>query len=404
MKTVVTGAGVISTAGYNLSDFWNCLNSGTITYSRNAAFADDENYRIKICAMINDEKWSEPECCFEEYGRAANYSIAAAVKAARSSGLDKSGFPAMRTAVVIGTTMGEIQQEEKISEMEASGRLSDIPDIEFSKYNTGKIGLAVSRALQISGPLYMVPAACAAGNYSVYLGKKLIDRGLADVAVVGGVDVLSRVAFTGFQRLISLTPDFCRPFDKNRKGIVIGEGCGMLILESEQSAKNRGAKPLAEIAGVGLASDCYHMTSPHPEGAGDIRAMEMALSDAGIKRSDIDYISAHATGTPANDRIESKAMLKVFGEGKVPPASSIKSMIGHAMGAASSIELISCLLMMEKGIILPTVNHETNDEECPIDCVPNVSRKAKLSCVMSNSFAFGGQTSSVILKECVDYD
>lgn len=399
MKTVLTGAGIVSTAGHDLDSFWSCLKNGNITYGCIPELQDDKNYRIKICAKIMEETWREPECRESEYGRAANYAVAAAVRAIRHAGLQKHELSRGKTAIVIGTTMGEIQQEEMISRREAERGLLSIPDMEFKKYDTGRIGVAVGRALSASGPLFTVPAACAAGNYAVWLGKRLIEWGMAQVAIVGGVDVLSRVAFTGFQRLLSLTPDLCRPFDRNRGGIVIGEGCGMLVMENSESAAARGAHVLAEVAGAGLASDCYHMTSPHPEGSGAVRAMKQALDEARAAPGEIDYISAHATGTAANDKIESLAMRKVFGDGKIPPVSSIKSMLGHSMGAASALELVACLQMMERGVILPTVNYRIPDPECPVDCVPNIARNSPLDCVMSNSFAFGGQASSVILKK-----
>jgi 3-oxoacyl-[acyl-carrier-protein] synthase II len=184
----------------------------------------------------------------------------------------------------------------------------------------------------------------------------------------------------------------------NRKGLVVGEGCGMIIMESFDAARARGAKIWGEVIGVGLSTDCYHMTSPHPAGEGAIAAMKNALNDAQIAAESIDYISAHGTGTPTNDKVETKALASVFGVDRIPPASSIKSMLGHAMGAASILEAIACLLMLEKQTILPTANYLEPDNDCRLDCVPNKPRKAKLNCVMSNAYAFGGQNSTIVIK------
>ncbi|WP_313558777.1 beta-ketoacyl-[acyl-carrier-protein] synthase family protein [Ruminiclostridium cellobioparum] len=398
---VITGMGVLSTAGLGSEEFWETLMNGKITYGEIENFKDNPNFRIKIGAKIMDESWSKDLTSemLEKYGRTSCYAIRTAVSAIKDSGLSKSDISDARVAICIGTTMGEIQVEEKISEIRHEDGINAIPQSLLDSYRTDIIGQAVKEAIGASGPVYVVPAACAAGNYAIALGKRLLEWNIADVVIAGGVDVFSRVAFTGFQRLLSLTADQCRPFSSNRKGLVVGEGCGMFVMEAGRHAKARGTRVLGEILSVGLTSDRYHMTAPHPEGDGAARAMENAIRDAGISKRDIDYISAHGTGTPANDKVESKAVIKVFGQDYVPPVSSIKSMLGHAMGAASALELIASILMLERQIILPTVNFIEADPECPVDCVPNKPREAKLECILSNSFAFGGQDSSLIVRK-----
>lgn len=399
-NVVITGMGVASTAGCNLKDYWDTLCSGKSTYGIMDDYKDNPNFRIKVGARIQNNDWeSKIDCEFlKKYGRASKYAVSTALSALKDAGVEINQLPEGRTAVIIGTTMGEIQVEESISEMSVkSGIQSVSPDL-LNKYRTDRIGASVREAIGISGPTYNVPTACTAGNYAIALGKRLIEWGKADVVIAGGVDVFSRVAFTGFQRLLSLTPDLCKPFDKNRKGLIVGEGCGMFVLESESSAKARGAKILGEILSVGLTSDRHHITAPHPDGDGAIRAMEEALKEAGLVPSDIDYISAHGTGTATNDKVEAKALSKVFGKDRIPVTSSIKSMLGHAMGAASALELAASIQMMENDILLPTINYSTPDPECEIDCVPNEARPCKVNCIMSNSFAFGGQVSSLIVK------
>ncbi|MCC5466499.1 beta-ketoacyl-[acyl-carrier-protein] synthase family protein [Pelosinus baikalensis] len=398
---VITGIGVISSAGLNLEDFWNTLAAGKVSYGEIEEYKDNKNYRVKIGAKIDDERWNRnvSEEIRVKYGRTSNYAVSATLSALESAGLSSEMLPNGRTAISIGTTMGEIQVEERISEIRHEKGVQGIPKTLLRQYRTDNIASSIRAAIGVSGPIYNVPTACAAGNYAIALGKRLIDWGCADVVIAGGVDVFSRVAFTGFQRLLSLTPDMCRPFDRNRKGLVIGEGCGIVILERASSAKARGARIFGEIIGVGLTSDRHHMISPHPEGDGAVRAMQLALEEARILPGEIDYVSAHGTGTPANDKVEAKALSRVFGPERIPPTSSIKSMIGHAMGAASALELVASLQMMNHGCILPTINYETPDPECMLDCVPNKARKAPINCVISNSFAFGGQIGSIIVKK-----
>ena len=211
------------------------------------------------------------------------------------------------------------------------------------------------------------------------------------------MDVFSRVAFAGFQRLLSLTPDFCRPFDRSRRGLVVGEGCGMVVMEKEGSRK--GMKRYAAVLGTGLASNASHMTAPHPKGEGELGAMRKAVESARFALNDVDYISAHGTGTKANDRVEAMAVAQLFGAEKSPPISSIKSVLGHSMGAASILEIIACCLMLRRSVLLPTMNVEQLDEGCTLDVVPNRAREANIRALLSNSFAFGGQTSSVLLTK-----
>ena len=392
---VVTGMGVLSTAGFTLEDFWQTLYNGRITYGIIDEFKDSPQYRIKIGAKIYSDKWAQnlPQKIIDTYGKAACYSVSASLKAISNSGIDLTQIDKTRIAVVIGTTMGEIEVEEQITKLICADIA--VNDILYKKYPTFNIVKAIADVIGAKGYLFAVPAACAAGNYAVAVAKQLLDWNYADVVIAGGVDVFSKVAFAGFQRLLSLTPDLCRPFDKNRKGLVVGEGCGIIILEREKERKNQNI--YGRILGIGLSSNAYHMTAPHFKGDGELSVMKKAIDNSGISIDDIDYISAHGTGTKANDRIETLAIKNLFVKQSLPPASSIKSMLGHSMGAASILEMIACLLMLQKNIILPTANYEAKDEECDLDVVANKPRKQKLNCVISNSFAFGGQTSSVVI-------
>jgi len=396
----ITGMGVISSAGTNLDDFWNTLESGAVTYKDIEEYKNDKNYRTKIGARIEDNVWQliVPNEYKQKYGRASQYCISAAAAAIEHANLNIKELPHLRVGIVVSTTMGEIQAEEKLSIIKYHEGKRNIPQNLLLQYKTDNIVSALTNAFNISGPVYMIPAACAGGNFAIGLGKRLLEWDEADIVLAGGVDVFSRVAFTGFQRLLALDQDMCRPFDKDRKGLVLGEGCGIVVMEKTSSAKARNAKILSELIGVGLTSDRFHMTAPHPNGDGAVRTMNDAIKESDVSIEDIDYVSAHGTGTLSNDKIEVKALEIIFGSGNVPPLSSIKSMIGHPMGAAGAIELIASLLMMERNTIVPTVNYSTPDPECNIDCVPNRSRKANINCFLSNSFGFGGQSSSIIVK------
>ncbi len=217
--------------------------------------------------------------------------------------------------------------------------------------------------------------------------------------LAGGADAFSRITYTGFARLGAIASQRCQPFDRDRQGMVPGEGAAILVLERLDDAKRRGVEIYAEVAGYGLSCDAHHMTAAHPEGDGAARAMRDALHSAGVSADDVDYISAHGTGTPTNDRLETKAVEQVFGQrsNKVP-ISSIKSMIGHTMGAASAIESCICSLAVRDGRIPPTINFETADPDCRLDCVPNQAREIEVDIAMNNAYAFGGNNASVIFR------
>jgi 3-oxoacyl-[acyl-carrier-protein] synthase II len=234
-----------------------------------------------------------------------------------------------------------------------------------------------------------LPAACAAGNYAIGFGADLIRAGRADVVVTGASEIVQELQFSGFVRLAAMAPSRCQPFDLNRQGIIVGEGSGLVILESEEHAVRRGARAQAEVGGYGLSCDAYHITRPHPDASGSIAAMRSALADSGIGPEAVDFVNAHGTGTRANDLAEAKVMADVFGGRKVP-ISSVKSMIGHCMGAASALEAVACVMTIETGIYPPTIAYETPDPDCDLDVVANVARTGKADVVLNNSLAFGG--------------
>jgi 3-oxoacyl-[acyl-carrier-protein] synthase II len=250
----------------------------------------------------------------------------------------------------------------------------------------------------LGGPKETVIMACASGAAAIALGADLIRDGVVPLAVVGGVDALTRICFMGFNALKLLDTDPCRPFDRNRRGMSIGEAAAFLVLEEEEHCRARGGPIYGEFLGAGMTTDAHHVTAPHPEGEGMIRAMTLALDAAGVTANDIGYVNAHGTGTPQNDRVEALALSRVFGPGRVL-VSSTKSMVGHTMAAAGIVEAVATLLALQHGLVPPTANLEQPDPDIPFDCVPGVARPASVEVALSNSFGFGGQNVSLVFRK-----
>ena len=263
----------------------------------------------------------------------------------------------------------------------------------FPAYN---IATAVSREFGLSGEITLIPNACSAGNFAVIGAYEKIRSGKIRYAFAGGADILSENAFRGFSKLRSLADEKCQPFDKNRRGLIIGEGAGVLFLESLTSAKERGARIYAEIIGWGASCDAYHMVMPSPDAKGIKAAIRQAVETSGIAYSEIDYVCAHGTGTAANDSAEALAINELIGNVAV---SSIKSMLGHSMGAASAIEAAVCCMAINSSVIPPTINFTEPDEKCAIDCIPNTARRTKVRIAANNAYAFGGSDTCVLFKE-----
>ena len=284
---------------------------------------------------------------------------------------------------------------ERFDECEVENRRQDIGREFIEQYPSHMIAAHVASELRFAGSNFVIPTACAAGNYALAHACDHLRRGRADVMLAGGADCFSRITYTGFARLGAIAPERCQPFDRNRKGMVPGEGAAVLVLERLDRARERGAPIYAELAGYGLTCDAHHMTAPQGDGA--VRAMQIAMADAGVGPADVGYISAHGTGTAVNDRVESTAVRQAFGSrAQHVPMSSIKSMLGHTMGAASAIEAAACAMAVRYDALPPTINYETPDPECDLDYVPNRARPAAVNVAMNNAYAFGGNNASLI--------
>lgn len=400
-RVVITGLGVISPIGIRIENFWPALISGKSGIAPATSF-DTSDFKVHNVAEVkgfNPQDFLSNEL-IKQFGRAAQYASFCAKLAIEDAKINLSQLNTSCVGVALGTTMGEAQVFEQLVEKTVHNKLDSSSKELIMKYPPEIIPFAVANCLDISGPNTIFPTACSAGNYAITYGFDCIRESKADVMLCGGVDVISAIAFTGFARMLSIASDTCRPFDKNRKGIIVGEGCGMLVLEDFDHAIKRNANIYAEVLGYGLSCDANHMTMPHPQGLGAAIAMKKCLANSGLKLEDVGYISTHGTGTGANDKAETLAIKDVFGKRAYNiPISSIKSMLGHTMGAASSIEAVSCCLSIRDKIIPPTINYETPDPDCDLDCVPNTARKIGVKTILSNSFAFGGNNACVAFSE-----
>jgi 3-oxoacyl-[acyl-carrier-protein] synthase II len=268
------------------------------------------------------------------------------------------------------------------------------------QYPSHFIASSIGAELGISGVNIVLPAACAAGNFAIAHACDVLHAGRADVMLAGGAESFSRITFTGFARLGAIAPDVCRPFDRQRKGMIPGEGAAVLVLEPAAQARGRGARIYAEITGYGLTCDAYHMTGMHPQGQGAVRAMQTALRDSNTALEEVSYISAHGTGTLTNDRVETLALKRVFGPRAYQiPVSSVKSMLGHSMGAAAAIEAAVCALAVHEDVIPPTMNLEEPDPECDLDYVSGRSRSCRVNIALNNAYGFGGNNSCIVFRK-----
>ena len=398
-RVVITGLGVISSIGIGREDFWDSLLKGKSGISPVTSF-DTTNHFTHNGGEVKHfaPKAFIPEAHIPALSRASQFAVAASKLAMKDANLFKGNIDTLKVGTCIGTTMGSVQTSEIINELIVLHGKTDFSDELLCQVPTHSTPSSIAKEFGLTGPIMMFSTACAAGNYAIGYGFDLIQLGKADVVLAGGADPFSKVAFTGFNQFSAVAPEKCQPFDKNRRGMMVAEGAGILVLESLEYALKRKATIYAEIAGYGLSCDAHHMTLPSVEGIS--RCMMKALSNTGIKKEDVAYISAHGTGTLANDKTECAAIKEVFGNlYKNIPISSIKSMLGHTMGAASALEAITCALAIRNDTIPPTINYETPDPECDIDCVPNQPRKHTVNIALNNSYAFGGNNASLVLKK-----
>ncbi|MFH1417385.1 MAG: beta-ketoacyl-[acyl-carrier-protein] synthase family protein [Planctomycetota bacterium] len=424
-RVVITGIGWITPLGQDIETAWARLLNGDSGVAKTTIF-NAETFPTQFSGEVKDfnlQRFLKDDYeTHKDVSRQAGFALAAARLAWDHAGLDAAtdldktrvgvylgggegplDFDNFATAAVDGWDYKNNQLDAKRWAEVAYARLKELVEAE---QEPNMAAGHIAQLFSLEGPNFNTLTACAASTQAMGEATNMIRRGDADTMVSGGChSMIHPLGTTGFNRLTALSTrnDSCqtasRPFDRTRDGFVLGEGAGMLILEELQSAKARGAKILAEIAGYGSTADAFRITDIHEDGRGGIAAMRTAIADAGIEPKDVDYISAHGTGTLENDKIETLAIKGVFGDlAKKIPVSSVKSMLGHLIAAAGVCELITCVLAIRDGAIPPTMNYSVPDPLCDLDYVPNKSRKAKLTTCLSNSFGFGGQNDTIVVK------
>ncbi|MFH1096855.1 MAG: beta-ketoacyl-ACP synthase II [Candidatus Desantisbacteria bacterium] len=406
-RCVITGIGVVSPIGMGKEEFWQALCVGKSGVSQIELF-DTSNLPVKIAGEIKDFKPQDhmDHKSTKRTDRATQFAIAAANLAVKDSQIDFEQENKERINVVIGAGVGGLAFAEKqVSEFLQFGPEKISPFLSIIAFS-GSLSSMVSLDLGLKGASITVSTGCPAGTDAIGHGFRAIQNNEADVVIAGGAESPIRpVIITSFYAMnaLSLRNDeptkASRPFDANRDGFVLGEGSGIIILEELNHALNRNAHIYAEVVGYATTNDAYHMATPAPDGQSAARAFNLALNEAQIKPSEINYINPHGSSTPLGDKTETLVIKQVFGKDAYRiPISSTKSMLGHSIGATGAIELIVCSLTVENNFIPPTINYETRDTDCDLDYVPNIGRNAKIDAAFSNSFGFGGKNSALVIK------
>jgi 3-oxoacyl-[acyl-carrier-protein] synthase II len=405
-RVVITGLGVLTPVAATVDTYWNALLAGQSGAGPITRF-DTTGHSVTFAAEVkgfNPDQYMDPKEA-KRMDLFAQYAVAAAKGAVEDSKIDFSKEDRFRCGAIIASGIGgltEMQEQNKKYIEKGPGRISPffVPKMML---NAAAGHIAIAHGL--GGPNWGVASACASANHAMGTALRTIQYGDADVMLTGGSEAaMTYLAIAGFANMGALSPrndeptKASRPFDKNRNGFVLGEGAAILVFEKLEHAQARGAKIYAEVLGIGNSDDAYHITAPDPDGTGGAYAMNAAIKDAGLKPEQISYINAHGTSTPMNDKIETAAIRRTFGDAaKKIPVSSTKSMIGHLLGAAAAVELVATVLSIRDGVVHPTINYETPDPECDLDYVPNVKRAVDVRYAMSNSLGFGGHNSAIIV-------
>ena len=399
-RVVVTGTGIVSALGMNTGEFWNNIvacNSGIGPYS--APFADQIRFKNGADIKHFDATGIIEKDDLDLMDRFTQLAVVAAKEAVKNAGITFNDENAYNTAVICGTSIGGVHtQEQSYIDLYRENKTRVHP-LSIPKTMPNGAASNISMQMGIKGPVYAISTACASSNHAIGNAFWLIRNGVCDQAICGGSETPFTYTFLkAWEAIRVVAPDTCRPFSKNRQGMILGEGSGMLVLETLDNAKKRGANILGEIVGFGMTSDASHITKPDQKGAE--KAMQLAMQDGSVNPSQIGYINAHGTGTLVNDTMEVAAVKNVFGHhANELSISSTKSLHGHALGATSSFEAIATVLALKNGTLPPTANFQEKDETCDIDIVPNASKEKKIQYALSNAFAFGGLNAVLAFKK-----
>ncbi len=406
-RVVVTGMGVITPVGNSVDDFWNSVKAGKTGFGKITAF-DASNFKTSLAAEVKN--FNAADYMDKRTARRmelfSQYAVAASKEAIENAGLDMEREDPFRVGVCVSSSVGSLQAMEKEVKRlleKGPGRVGPLlVPMMISNMAAGNVSIAFG----CRGKSLNVVTACATGSHSIGEAYRSIQAGEVDVMLAGGTEAaICPIGIAGFASLTALTsssdPERASiPFDKERSGFVMGEGAGVVVLESLSHAKARDAKILAEVAGYGATSDAFHITSPCEDGSGAAKAMELAMEEAGVKPEEVGYINAHGTSTHHNDLFETRAIKRAFGEAAYHvPISSTKSMIGHLLGAAGAVEFITCVKSIEEGYIHPTVGLKVPDEECDLNYVPGHGIYGAVEVALSNSLGFGGHNATLAVKK-----
>ena len=406
-RVVVTGMGVITPVGNNVDDFWNSVKAGKTGFGKITAF-DASNFKTSLAAEVKN--FNAADYMDKRTARRmelfSQYAVAASKEAIANAGLDMEREDPFRVGVCVSSSVGSLQAMEKEVKRlleKGPGRVGPLlVPMMISNMAAGNVSIAFG----CRGKSLNVVTACATGSHSIGEAYRSIQAGEVDVMLAGGTEAaICPIGIAGFASLTALTfssdPERASiPFDKERSGFVMGEGAGVVVLESLSHAKARDAKILAEVVGYGATSDAFHITSPCEDGSGAAKAMELAMEEAGVKPEEVSYINAHGTSTHHNDLFETRAIKRAFGEAAYyVPISSTKSMIGHLLGAAGAVEFITCVKSIEEGYIHPTVGLKVPDEECDLNYVPGHGIYGDVEVALSNSLGFGGHNATLAVKK-----
>ncbi len=406
-RVAITGLGLVTPVGNTVAEAWDAILAGTSGISPITHFAAD-NYPVRIAGLIKD---LDVDACIprkeqKKMGVFIHYGMVAGMQAVADAGIDTDTLDQHRIGVAVGSGIGGIAGIEKGAETIMNSGPRRISPFFVPANIINMISGNLSIRYGFKGPNFCIVTACATGTHNISEAARIIACGNADVMVAGGAEFASSpTSMAGFANAKALSTrndepqQASRPWDRDRDGFVLSDGAGVVILEELEHAKARGAHIYAELAGSAMNGDAYHMTAPAEDGEGAIRCMQMALSDAGIDTTDIDYINAHGTSTPAGDVVESNAIKQVFGaHAQRLAVSSTKSMTGHMLGAAGSVETIFCVLALRDQVAPPTINLDHPDPACDLDYIPHRAREMTMNHVICNSFGFGGTNCCIILK------
>ena len=406
-RVVITGLGLVTPLGNSVGESWENLLAGNSGISTITHY-DPGNYPVRISGSIKDLDLDAyiPKKEQKKMGTFIHYGMVAGIQAIKDAGIDADGIDPYRAGVAIGSGIGGISGIEKGAETIIDNGPRRISPFYVPSNIINMISGNLSIQYGFKGPNYCIVTACATGTHNISEAARLIEYGDADLMVAGGAEYASSpTSMAGFANAKALStrndePEKAsRPWDQERDGFVLSDGAGVVVLEEYQHARSRGATIYAELAGSGMNGDAYHMTAPAANGAGAIRCMQSALDNAGIDKTSVDYINAHGTSTPAGDLAENTAVKQVFGDhARKLAISSTKSMCGHMLGAAGSVETVFCVLAIRDQVAPPTINLDNPDPDCDLDYIPHEARPMVLNYVLSNSFGFGGTNGCIILK------